>query len=129
MKVYQLPDYLFPGYRFFIALRKTHLHNSIVETDYILIFHYIGEMTQIARALAIKCLCVQASDESAKALVDSLGLHNEEEGIEELEENTEDLIKELSQMEKEAVTATRLTRSKGHSLAWNRALNADTPIC
>ncbi len=62
--------------------------------------HYIGEVTQICMALGIKCLCLQASEEAARALVEDLGL-KESEGLHgEQEESTEDIIRQLSEAEK-----------------------------
>ena len=90
-------------------------------------------MTQISRAMGIKCLCIQVSEEAALALADKLGLK-------EKPEDTEELLQELSEIEKmipgkgERMKSTltsrhvRSTRSKGTSLRWSKSLNPDQPI-
>ncbi len=102
----------------------------------------------MCRALGIRCLCIQSSEEEAIALVDALGLREtdgwEEEGTEQ--ENTEDLLRDLSEAEKlgtsdgkdKIASATktrkylgsvgRSTRSKGGSLQWSKSMNPDQPI-
>jgi len=106
-------------------------------------------VTQICRDLGIKCLCVQPSEESARALAIDLGL--QEEGLAEEEEgsveedggNTDNLLNLLSAIEKTDVkpsggpskehrktlgTTSRSTRSKGTAFQWSKSLNADKPI-
>ena len=83
--------------------------------------------------MGIKCLCIQVSEEAALALADKLGLI-------EKPEDTEELLQELSKIEKmiprkgermkSTVTSRHVhsTRSKGTSLRWSKSLNPDQPI-
>ena len=104
----------------------------------------IDEVTQISRAMGIKCLCIQASEEAGWALVDKLGLS-------EKAESTEELLQELSEIEKMVLGKgermksgkgermdlgkstvshhhLRSTRSKGSNLQWSKSLNPDQSI-
>ena len=113
-------------------------------------------MTQICRDLGIKCLYVQPSGESARALAIDLGLQEEglaeeEGGLAEEEEgsaeedggNTDNLLNLLSAIGKTDVkpsggpskehqktlgTTSCSTRSKGTAFQWSKSLNADKPI-
>ncbi len=112
-----------------------------------MVFTTTGEVIQVCRAMGIKCLCIQASEEAARALVDLLDL-KEPEGLEEEkaeesteEEDTQDILRDLSEVEKmvsglmdgkgtkKTLGFSVRTRSKGGSqLHWSKSINPDKPI-
>ena len=66
--------------------------------------YVLGELIQICHDLGIGCTCVQPSMESASKLVKQLGWHYQAANEEiQIEEDTEDLLEDLSAMEKVVV--------------------------
>lgn len=92
-------------------------------------------MTQLCKKEGIKCLCIQRTETEGRALVEALGLADDDTGV---EEDTVDILEELSAVgklpvmevsEESSKTPTkRSTRSKGQQLKWSRALNSKNPI-